>query len=94
MNSPRAVTAEGVAWVWERPDYVGVDPGPVYVAENRDERWGEDWTPAEWANQVTPSGGVVSFSGDDRNRLGALGAGGVLLALVVLGIIGQQRRPS
>jgi hypothetical protein len=92
--SPRAIDAGGHAWRWERPDYVGPDQtlGPVYVAENQDDRWGDDWTAAGWANQVTGPDGRVSFGGDDTNRRLAFVAAGTLLGLVALGIMGRDRK--
>jgi hypothetical protein len=94
--SPRAVGADGIAWVWERPDYVGADRavGPVYVAENQDVRWGEGWAAEGWANLVGPSQGRITFSGDDVNRNWAFAAAGTLLILVVLGISGRDRKAS
>ena len=94
--SPRAVGADGIAWVWDRPDYVGPDGaiGPVNVAENHDDGWGDDATVAGWANQVAPTNGRIAFAGDDINRNWALAAAGVLLVLVSLGIIGHERKRS
>ena len=91
--SPRAVGADGTAWVWDRPDYVRTDlgVGPVYVAENQDDRWGEDGT-AAWANLVAPSNGRVAFAGDTANRSWALAAAAVLLVLIALRMIGWDRR--
>jgi GT2 family glycosyltransferase len=94
--SARAVGADGTAWAWDRPDYVAVagSGGPVYVAENGDDRWGEDWSGAEWANLVVPRDGVVVFSGDPANRSWAWGAAGLLAVLVVLTLVGRERRAS
>ncbi len=93
---PRAVGTDGSAWTWERPDYVGDDgaSGPVYVAENQDDRWGEDWAAAGWANQVVPSNRRVVFAGDNINRTMALAAGVWFLLLVALVIIGRDRKAS
>jgi hypothetical protein len=92
--SPRAIGADGSAWVWDRPDYVAAERalGPVYVAENQDRRWGEDWTAADWANQVTPTNGRVAFSGDSTNRNWAMGAAGMLVMLAILGVFGRDRK--
>ncbi len=94
--SPRAVGPDGIAWSWQRPDYVGAGgaTGPVYVAENQDRRWGDDWTAAGWANQVGPSAGRVAFAGDKANRAWALGAGAVLLLLVTVAVVGRDRNGS
>ncbi|MCJ7753080.1 MAG: hypothetical protein MUP13_00805, partial [Thermoanaerobaculales bacterium] len=93
---PRAVGTDGSAWTWERPDYVGGDSasGPVYVAENQDDGWGEDWAAAGWANQVVPSDGTIVFAGDDTNRAMALAAAGLFFLLVTLVIIGRDWKAS
>jgi GT2 family glycosyltransferase len=96
VSGPRAVGADGIPWTWERPDYVGTDRalGPVYVAENQDDRWGDDWQAAGWANEVIPSNGRIAFAGDSTNRNLALVAAGVLVVLIALGIIGLDRKAS
>jgi len=90
----RAVGADGIPWTWERPDYVGAGTalGPVYVAENQDRRWGEDWMASGWANEVVPSNGRITFGGDEPNRNWALAAAGVLAVLAALGIVGFDRK--
>jgi hypothetical protein len=90
--SPRAIAENGVAWTWERPDYVagGSSSGSVYVAENRDERWGADWMAEGWANRVTPTEGRISYSGDRTLRAWALAAGAWLVVLVVMGVYGRR----
>jgi hypothetical protein len=92
--SPRAVAENGVAWVWERPDYVAPDSssGSVYVAENSDVRWGGDWAEEGWANRVAAAAGRISYSGDRTLRLWALAAGGLLVVLVALGVAGGRGR--
>ncbi len=93
--SPRAIGADGKAWVWDRPDYVATEPavGSVYVAENQDDRWGEEWAAAGWANQVVANG-RVTFSGDSANRNWAFGAAGMLAMLVVMTAVGHDRKTS
>jgi hypothetical protein len=94
VSSPRAVGADGIPWVWERPDYVASDGvgGPVYIAENQDRRWGDDWTAAGWANEVTPSERRIVFAGDVTNRNLALAAAGLLFMFGAVGIMGRDRR--
>ena len=94
--APRAIGADGTAWRWDRPDYVGSNEleGPVYVAENHDDRWGGAGTPAVWANEVVPSGERIVFAGDGTNRTLALGAAGLLVALLALSILGSDRKGS
>lgn len=93
---PRAIEADGTAWRWERPDYVAGESGggSVYVAENEDDRWGEDWTAAGWANRVLPSDGKIVFAGDITNRTMALVAAGWLMLLLIIMIIGRDRKAS
>jgi hypothetical protein len=92
--SPRAIGSNGLAWRWERPDYVGPagDTGPVYVAENRHDGWGSASEEPDWANQATPADGVVAFTGDTVNRRFALVAAGLVFVLVVLALVGRVRR--
>jgi hypothetical protein len=92
----RAVGADGTAWSWDRPDYVGSPAGlgPVYVAENPDDRWGDAWSATGWANEVVPPAERVVFGGDVTNRNFALVAAGLLVGLVALSIIGRERRAS
>ena len=94
--SPRAVGADGIPWTWQRPDYVGAENaiGPVYVAENQDDRWGDDWKAAGWANEVVPSSGTITFAGHDTNRLLALTAASLLVVLIGLGVVGVDRKTS
>jgi GT2 family glycosyltransferase len=89
---PRAIASDGTAWRWDRPDYAGGQDGlPVYVAENQDDRWGEVWSAAGWANEVVPAGGSIVFAGDRSNRSMALFAGGFLLLMLALRAIGIER---
>jgi GT2 family glycosyltransferase len=94
--APRAIGADGTAWRWDRPDYVGVvgTEGPVYVAENQDDRWGGPGAAAGWANEVVPSDGRIVFAGDRTNRTMALVAAVWLVALLALSIIGSDRKRS
>ncbi len=94
--SPRAVGGDGIAWVWDRPDYVSTAAavGPIYLAENQDDRWGDGWEAAGWANQVAPTNATVTFSGDSTHRNLAWGAAVILLLLATLGVVGRDRKPS
>ncbi len=95
VYSPRAVATDGAAWVWDRPDYKGVATGDmVYVAENQDDRWGDDWAAAGWANEVAPSSGTIGYTGDGTNRVMAFVAAGLLAMLVALSFVGLERRIS
>jgi GT2 family glycosyltransferase len=94
--SPRAVGSDGLAWRWERPDYTGPinAVGPVLVAENRHEGWGDDPGEPGWANQVAPTAGLITFEGDAVNRAWALGAGVLLIILMGLAVTGRSGRSS
>ncbi len=90
--SPRAVGADGSPWRWDRPDYVASGGGvrPVYISENQDPRWGEEWLAAGWANQVGGAGDRISFGGNPVNRRLAMLAAAVAALLAVAGIVGRE----
>ncbi len=54
----------------------------MYVAENGDQRWGQGWSQAGWANEVDGDSGVVSFAGSARFRWLAWAAGIEVLLLL------------
>ena len=93
---PRAIGVDGTAWRWDRPDYVGGvgSAGPVYLAENQDDRWGGPGSAAGWANEVVPSDERIVFAGDLANRTMALVAASWLVVLLALSIIRSDRKGS
>ena len=94
VDSARAVTDRGVAWTWERPDYVGppVD-GRIRLAENADPRWGPgEWEQRDWANEVSSSDGFARFGGVPRFRFLAQLAGVIVLVLLFLAVWGRPAR--
>jgi hypothetical protein len=94
--APRAVGADGTAWRWDRPDYVGRvgGDGPVYLAENQDERWGGAASAGGWANEVVPSSERIVFGGDGANRSMTFVAAGMLVTLLAGSFIGTDRKGS
>lgn len=83
LPSRRAVSESGAQWSLAGTDYVGPSGSDVvFIAENADSRWGEEWEQAGWANRVTTDSGIVAFG-----PIGVLRSSAVL-ALLWVGLLG------
>lgn len=81
--SPRAVSQAGTPWRFDGVGYSGRPTDRVYMAENADSRWGENWLQVDWANEVSGRSGMISFLGVPLfQQLGWLAGGWALLLLL------------
>ena len=94
-GSARAVTDGGAIWLWDGQTYRGEPTdGRVRLADNGDPRWEPDWARAEgWASTVSGEDGEAVFTPDSLTRVAGLGAGALLIALLLL-ILWGTRTPA
>lgn len=85
---------EGVAWARRSYGYEGAPSQVrVYVAESAHQRWGENWTQSNWANEVSGASGRVEFRAFENRRFQAYVAGVLLLGMFI-GSVVLRRRPA
>ena len=91
LPSPRAVASDQTAWSRDGTGYAGPAGGRVYVSENADSRWGDDWSPSSWANEVSGDSGSIRFGGVPLLRLISWLTAGFAVVLVGLVVWGGRR---
>lgn len=91
VPSPVAAEIEGDPWVRTGNAYTGPpSAGRVRIASNADAGWQPDPAASDWAVTVAASEGSAAFSPDSEKALYAWFAGGLLVLLSAVAVLGRK----
>ena len=91
-DAVRLVPAMG--WDMDGTGYVGpaIASGRSFAADTANSRWGSDWQPASWGNEVSTADGTIGFAPIAARRSMGLVALGLFAILLGVSVWGRRAR--